>query len=241
MSRITKRLYILVALLLVGYSMIWLLPKSTERKLTCLERHLPHQVATFVGQDRSVTGKELEILSKDTEFERLGYRDTRKPNQPEIEASIVFSGTDLNNSIHRPERCLRSQGWNFVKERKIIVKNALADGSDVPFREIVCTKPVRGKGGREFEVMRVQYYTFFGHSVITESHYGRTIQDMSDRLFKGFDQQWAYATFSMPVTEHYAKQGLMAVEDTLSLEDSEAVLRDFIQQLLPLVVKKPTN
>jgi hypothetical protein len=164
-------------------------------------------------------------LAKDTEFERARYINLEAPSHPPVEVSIVFSGKDLNNSIHRPERCLKSQGWNFEKERKVMVPGAMPDGSDMPFREIVCSKPVRLENGKEITIRRVQYYTFFGHTVVVEGHYARTLQDMKDRLFKGYDQQWAYATFSIPVTQAY------------NVKESEAILAAFIKELAPLVVK----
>jgi len=236
---VVRRLYLLAAFMAVGFSVIWLLPKSETMRLSCLSRHLPMQFGTMSGKRVEVTGKELQILAKDTEFERAEYRDVTKPYQPAVEVSVVFSGKDLNNSIHRPERCLRSQGWNFIKERSVVVKNAFADGSDLPLREIVCKKPVALEDGRTIESMRVQYYTFFGHYSITDSHYGRTFQDMKDRLFNGYDQQWAYATFSVPVTKIYADQGLN-IDSThvFSLEQSEQILEHFIRQLAPLVVDR---
>ena len=235
--QITRRLYILAAFLLIGFSMIWLLPKSEEMKPSRLARNLPMQFESMRGKSTSVTGEELKILAKDTEFERARYVNLDHPSRPAIEVSVVFSGKDLNNSIHRPERCLKAQGWNFELERKILVKGAMPDGSDMPFREIVCSKPVKLEDGREITVKRVQYYTFFGHSVVVEGHYGRTMQDMKDRLFKGYDQQWAYATFSLPVTQTYADQGLMRPgQKAYTLEESEAILADFIQKLAPLVV-----
>ena len=233
-----KRLYTLAVFLAAGFSMIWLLPKSGEMKPSRLARNLPMQVGVFQGKKVTVTGEELRILAKDTEFERAQYRNEGYPSQPAVEVSFVFSGKDINNSIHRPERCLRSQGWNFIKERKIIIKEALADGGDLPMREIVCAKPVRLESGKPIKIMRVQYYTFFGHTVITEDHYGRTFQDMKDRLFKGYDQQWAYATFSMPVTQVYAEQGLIKPEAAFTLEQSEKMLEEFIRKLAPLVIDK---
>lgn len=236
-SAVVRRLYILAAFLAVGFSMIWLLPKSGEMKSSRLSRDLPMQFGAMIGKSRTVTGKELEILAKDTEFERAQYFNQDHPSRPPVEVSVVFSGKDLNNSIHRPERCLRSQGWNFTKERKVFIKGAMPDGSDMPFREIVCVKPIQLEDGSVIKVMRVQYYTFFGHTTITEDHYGRTWQDMKDRLFNGYDQQWAYATFSIPVTQAYADQGLTKPgEKTYTLEESEAILTDFIQQLAPHVV-----
>lgn len=236
MNTITKRLYILVVLQVLGFSAIWLLPKSGVMKPSRLARHLPIQFGTMKGGKVAVTGEELKILAKDTEFERIQYTDLAKPNQPVVEVSVVFSGKDINNSIHRPERCLQAQGWNFVKQRKIVLKDILSDGDELPLREIVCVKTIRLEDGREIDVMRVQYYTFFGHKKITEDHYGRTLQDMKDRLFKGYDQQWAYATFSMPVTQVYADQGLIDSSKALTLEQSEEILTNFIRALAPLVI-----
>jgi hypothetical protein len=237
-SGVSRRLYILAAFLAVGFSMIWLLPKSESMKLSRLARNLPMQFGSMTGKKVEVTGKELDILAKDTEFERAQYMNTQNPNQPAVEVSVVFSGKDLNNSIHRPERCLQSQGWNFTKQRKVVLKGALPDGSDLPFREIVCQQSVKLENGKTIKTMRVQYYTFFGHTAVTEDHYGRTLQDMKDRLFKGYDQQWAYATFSMPVTQIYAEQGLMEGPGVFTLEQTEKMLEDFIRQLAPHVVDK---
>ncbi len=205
-----------------------------------LVRNLPLQFGSMQGRQVAVTGEELKILAKDTIFERASYVNIQNRQQPSIEVSVVFSGKDLNNSIHRPERCLKSQGWNFSKERKVVVKGAMPDGSDMPFREIVCTKPVKLPDGRVVNIMRVQYYTFLGHVVITESHYERTLQDMKDRLFKGYDQQWAYATFSMPVTKFEADQGFSRAQGwgVFTLEESEEMLENFIRQLSPLVIDK---
>jgi len=236
---IINRVYILTMILAIGFSLIWVLPKSESMKLSCLSRHLPMQFDTMIGKRVEVTGKELQILAKDTEFERTQFSNKANRYHPPVEVSVVFSGKDLNNSIHRPERCLRSQGWNFVKERTVTLANVFPDGSDLPVREIVCKKPVMREDGSSFEAMRVQYYTFFGHTGITESHYGRTFQDMKDRLFKGYDQQWAYATFSIPVTKIYADQGLMRDgPGVFTLEQSEEILEQFIRKLGPLVVDR---
>ena len=233
---VVRRLYILAAFLAVGFSIVWILPRSGDMKPSRLMHNLPMAVDGFHGQKTAVTGEELRILAKDTEFVRAQYVNLTKPHAPKLEASVVFSGKDINNSIHRAERCLRSQGWNFLVEKKVEFKNALADGSDLPLRAILCSKLVTLKDGREINVQRLQYYTFFGHETITESHYTRTFTDMKDRLFKGYDQQWAYATFSMPVTQVYADQGLIDSSQALNLEQTEQILEDFIRELAPLVI-----
>lgn len=237
MNTVSKRLYLLAAFMGVGFSAIWLLPKSGDMKLSRLERHLPMRFDMMRGAKKKVTGEELKILAKDTEFERVEYVDLQNPSHPQVEVSVVFSGKDINNSIHRPERCLKSQGWNFTKQRKIVLRGALPGGGNLPMREIVCDQTI-SRDGKKIKVRRLQYYTFFGHTAITEDHYGRTLQDMKDRLLKGYDQQWAYATFSMPVTGVYAEQGLIPSESAFSLEQSEEMLEAFIRKLIPLVVDR---
>ena len=176
-----------------------------------------------------------------------------------VTASIVFSGVDINNSIHRPEVCLRVQGWNFVSERHLILKGVLPDGGDLPVKEIVAVKPRHKKminpedgskpiedksyqyeiNGEKIVDMMVQYHTFVGHDVITDSVYRRTLVDIKDRLLKGVDQQWAYVTFSTTVSQHLVDQGILIPEkQRQSLEQSREAMQKLIKQLMPKMLKK---
>lgn len=243
MNEFSKRLCVLAGILTVGLSAMWMMPRQGERKLSFLSQELPVAFGEWHGVRGRPAGKELEILAQDTEFSRMSYSHLDKPP---VEVSVVFSGRDVNNSIHRPERCLKAQGWNFIQERTIIIKEALADGRDVPFREIICKKPSIGKdreplllaNGEQRHDYRIQYYTFFGASEAVASHYGRTFIDAKDRLFSGVDQQWAYATFSLPILKEYAEQGIDMPEHLreFGIEESEEVLSEIIAELLPLVV-----
>lgn len=238
-----KKLVVLLLLFGVGCSLIWVLPREGERRLSCLSPELPLELGLWKGKKGRPSPAEVSILSQDTEFSRMSYSHATKPP---VEVSVVFSGRDINNSIHRPERCLKAQGWNFLVERTVKVENVLADGVAVSFREIVCSKPRLDKerkpvmldSGEQMHDYLIQYYTFFGHADIVEGHYQRTFIDMRDRLFGGFDQQWAYATFSAPVMAEYARQGF-AMEDYIAaydIEKSKALLEEVIRELLPNAV-----
>ena len=52
-----------------------------------------------------------------------------------VQASIVLSGHDLNDSIHRPERCLPAQGFKELKLEPRILKT---EQGDVPITRIRC-------------------------------------------------------------------------------------------------------
>src|SRR5205085_2637044 len=88
-----------------------------------IELVLPEQLGKWVGRDQEITQKERDVLAKDTSFARKLYIDGRGR---EVFASIVMSGQDLDNSIHRPERCLPAQGWSIVDSR--LVKISTSDG-----------------------------------------------------------------------------------------------------------------
>ncbi len=69
---------------------------------------LPAQVGRWTGQEAPVSTEELAGLAPDTQFARQWYTDLAGDR---IYVSIVLSGADMANSIHRPERCLVAQGW----------------------------------------------------------------------------------------------------------------------------------
>lgn len=247
MNIIQKRIVVLAGVMALGFSTVWLLPDAGEMRPSRLARHLPLEFDSFHGTRVAVTGREREILAADTEFERVSYVDTQDQSVPRYEVSVVFSGKDLNNSIHRPEVCLHAQGWNFERQENVTVGNALKNGGAIPFRKIVCTrpvfhpetnKPVILPNGKQLYARRLQYYTFLGHTEITQGHYERTILDMKDRLFRGYDQTWAYVTFSMEVTGAFAEQGALRGK-SYNLAETEGMLDSFIRKLAPLVVDAP--
>lgn len=176
-----------------------------------------------------------------------------------VTTSIVFSGEDLNNSLHRPEVCLRVQGWNFASERHIVLKGVLPDGGDLTVKEIVATKPRTKRmtnpkdgskpvedtsypyelNGKPIEDMLIQYHTFVGHEVFTDSVYKRTLVDIKDRLLKGVDQQWAYVTFSTTVSQHHVDQGIqLSDKKTQTLDESREALQKLIAELMPKMIKE---
>lgn len=246
MDQVVKRLWVLLVILSVGFSLIWMLPKQKEMQASRLSKDLPERVGDWESEKRDVSAEELKILAADTEFARRFYRNDSESGFPGVEVSVVFSGRDINNSLHRPEVCLRAQGWNLVGERSIELPDMLDDGSALPVRELVCVRPRIGREGEEppknkfgepvYDMM-IQYYTYFGTERIVSGHYERTFADIQARLFQGYDQQWAYATFSVPVTSIYRDQGFELPEHQIfDQAQSSERMEQFMRSLLPSVV-----
>ena len=248
-----KRTSILLGVIVFMFGLLFLLPSTPGMKPSRLSKNLPEDFENWLGVPREPGELEKKVLAKDTEFRRMEYRDKNRKS-PSIEASIVFSGKNLSQSIHRPEVCFRAQGWTFVHENYLSLDGILPDGHLLPVKEMICKRPAMmgsaeeggvptpylNKDGEQVFLWRVFYYTFFGHEEIVAGHYERTLSDMKDRLIGGYDQRWAYATFSSFITSKYADQGLVSPDvETFDENETKVLLVDFLKELLPKIVADP--
>lgn len=167
--------------------------------------------------------QERQILAADTRFSKARYtRLSRVPwekQSPAVEVSIVYSGQDMNSSIHRPERCLPAQGHMDVQGTKSEI--TLADGKVVKLTRLSSRIPMPEH--RELRLHFIHYYLFVGNKSIHHTHMGRTLQDILDRVLLGQVQQWAY----------FQAGTCWAPELGISEEEADHRLRLLISELLP--------
>lgn len=245
-----KQIIVLMGIVVVFLGILLAMPSAPGMKPSRLAKDLPETIGNWEGKPQEPGAAERKILAADTEFERMNYVDLDDRKTP-IEVSIVFSGKNITQSIHRPEICLRSQGWEFIEENYISLEGVLPGGASLPVKELICRKqrmreegdawvPATNPKGEPFYDWRSSYYTFFGHEKIVSGHYERTIEDMKDRLFKGYDQRWAYATFSSTITSKYVEQGInIGNWPSADEKETKALLCEFLRELFPLVVSDP--
>lgn len=246
-----KRATILLMVVLSFVGIVLAFPKGAQMRASRLAKELPEQFGDWSGRPQEPGEREKAVLAGDTEFERMQYYHLGGIKPP-VEVSIVFSGKNLSQSIHRPEVCLRAQGWNFISERYYTWDDILPNGERLPVKEMICRiarmkkgdngdpVPILLENGEQSYEWRSFYYTFFGHSKIVAGHYQRTGEDIKDRLFKGYDQRWAYATVSSFISQKYADQGQqLGSLEILNEEQTKEHIKEFLQELLPMIVADP--
>ncbi|MGI9089246.1 MAG: exosortase C-terminal domain/associated protein EpsI [Chthoniobacterales bacterium] len=220
----TKRLLLLQALLVLGLGAVFLLPKVANSSPQGIELKLPTDVGGWFGEDQKITEMELQVLARDTEFARKMYTNGRGD---QIFASIVLSGQDLDNSIHRPERCLPAQGWSIADSR--VVKIPIPES---PVHELGVTRLHNLRkvavDGHTVTIYGLNYYWFVGANDITPSHLQRTYIDIRDRILHGYNQRWAYITVAATVTKGLTQFGR-------SEEETDALIQQFIAELFPKI------
>lgn len=188
----TKRLGFLVVFIGLGMSAVLLMPKSSAQPTGIILR-LPAELLDWTGRDEEVTTKEKETLGLGTEFARKRYRNTNPRTPIEALVSIVLSGRDMSNSIHRPERCLEAQGWAVLGSSQMTI--------DVPRRGSFPLTRLRIKRDTVNEQTHehrtedgISFYWFVGEREISGGHWSCRAIDYKDRFLRGVDQRWAFIT-----------------------------------------------
>lgn len=228
-----NRLLILQALLACGLGTIFFIPRQTKLQPCRVRMELPDTLGAMVGKSSPVTKEEHEILAEDTEFCRKVYDDGFGGH---VLVSIVLSGHDLDNSIHRPERCLRAQGWTSVASTSMTLPVAAAPGGKLPVMRLHEMMPTRLDNGQMVQVHNLNYYWFVGYSDITASHFEREYLDMKDRLLHGYNQRWAYVTVACNITK-----GMQADGGGKDEEETDAMLQKVIAEVYPLIVPEQAS
>lgn len=198
---------------------------------------IPTYFGSWQTESYPASAREISILADDTKFakakcglrriEEVSYITGKAPIDI-ADLSVVLSGYDLANSIHRPERCMPAQG-----HRGLISSGselALDNGRTIPLTRLLSKQDISyGPPEDRKHVTRdcITYYFFVGAEQITADHTERTLIDIVDRVAKGEAQRWAYITASMPYRETTNRQ----LGDLPSLEMADTKIRKLLQEL----------
>lgn len=214
------------ALLALLLSSIFILPRQEQLMESSISPDLPvgFDLPGWKGIKIQESEVERSSLAADTRFSKAQYTQPRRvfweQEKPHVEVSIVYSGSDMNASIHRPERCLPSQG--HVNLQTSASELRLADGRLLTLTRLTSRVPLPNRDDG-LTLNFVSYYVFIGHGTMHHTHIGRTLQDMYDRVTRGYVQRWAY----------FQANSYWAPELNLTEEETDRRVRALISELLP--------
>lgn len=225
------RALIPAAVLVLMLGIIFMLPQKDVLVEASISPDMPTgtQLAGWYGQKTQESEAERNILAADTKFSKVNYRAATLDDfgfsdsqSPIIDASIVFSGQDMNASIHRPELCLPSQGFRNLTGRPATIE--LSNGKTLNFTRLSSERPRSEKRGDS--VHFIHYYIFVGKGHIKSTHLQRVMQDMYDRLFTGTVERWAYFQIGTYWGENVG----------ITEEEADRNLHRLISSLLPRII-----
>lgn len=219
-------------------SIIYLLPLDVNLLPSAISPELPYgaELDGWYGEKTQESERERSILAADTVFSKAIYRQCRPSTPadytflsgadrdsglikfgPEISVSIVYSGSDMNNSIHRPERCLPAQGHQDL--RSSTQEFELKNGRRISFTRISSfTLPEKKT---DPPLQHIHYYVFVGSNRVCHSHLSRVLYDIWDRVAVGQPQRWAY----LQIGSYWGGNS------NITEEESDAALQRLITEL----------
>jgi hypothetical protein len=224
--------WILPAVMIGGLGSVHFLPKVGAIAPSAARMELPDSNAGWFLEKRTATQDEIKTLGPETEFSKAACLRAR-PGEfnaegmavPDlIDLSVVLSGSDLNTSIHRPERCMPAQGHSITGSEKVRIRSKA--GREFGATRLVSHRTLSGEstGGADRKLRCITYYFFIGHDAVTADHLERTLIDMKDRLLRGMDQRWAYVAASALYGE------IPWIDKPVSEEEADGKLRGFLEE-----------
>ncbi len=220
-----RKLIICQALLGIGLGSIYLLPRGYKIRESAVIMILPNTVDEWFGESMETSEVVINALADDTNYAQSQYKRRTPGTEDKIDitsAFVVLSGDDMNNSIHRPERCLAAQGFEILSSEEILIP--INEKYNVPTRRLLSKHLRTG-------VKQISYYWFTGAKKITASHYNRTFTDIFDRLTTGTNQRWAFVNITSPIIEDRNAHPF-AVH---SIEETDQLISEFISNIFILI------
>jgi hypothetical protein len=212
----------------IGFSTVFLLPKSAAQPYGVIFK-LDTKVGDWIGKDQEILQKERDTLGVGTEFARKFYTNDWLQRAPGygVLVSMVLSGQDMSNSIHRPERCLDAQGWTRLGSDAVQIN--LPNKGSFPVTRLHNRMTRKTEQGTRV-THAYSYYWFVGEREITATHWGRWLTDNSDRLLRGVNQRWAFITVTgiIPPQPDEARQAEAG-------KFTDETVRKFIAELAPAI------
>ena len=134
------------------------------------------EIAGFTSEPVEVSEAELTVLPTDTQFDKRSYRNA---DGVQFLVSGVIGGRS-KSSVHRPELCLPSQGFQMSAPRNTTV-------AGVDWHRVTLAR--RDAPSTGFA------YTFFNQAGYrTSSHIRRIFRDVIDRSLLGRIDRWVMVT-----------------------------------------------
>lgn len=229
----TLKILLLPFLLAVMLGGIYLMPRKGMVQDSSISMDLPTGMNPdgWHGTRRQESEQERSILAADTEFSKADYvqeipisLDAPETAPVLCRVSIVKSGHDLNNSIHRPERCLPAQGHFNLTGTKVEVP--VEGHGTIRMTKLKSQQNITPDQPQPVILDSMHYYVFIGHHHMTEDHLARTMTDMKDRMLYGVDQRWCYFQIST------AYGDIIKVPEEEARKQTERLISQLLSQLV---------
>lgn len=215
-----------LSLFLLSAVTIWLCINSPQPEVgdhKGVIMNLPTHVLNYTSKRDKVGDAEREILPPDTEFEKRTYYSNTEGSW--LNCTIVLAGQD-RTSIHRPEICLKAQGWDLIGGESGVRHINLQNGQSLDVMDLALERLHEDDQGKLRKIKAHYYFWFVGKDKTTPFHTTRILTTAFDNIFRSVNHRWAYVSVMMFVENSFRPTGL---DD----DQTQERIRSFIAEAAP--------
>jgi Protein of unknown function (DUF3485) len=200
----SNRTILVVALLMIGGAALGINRMKGNQRLTPpgiktspipgsqrLAIYLPEQVLDYDSVLIPTDTNMLLYLPHDTSFATRQYRRA----QDSLVMNVVLMGTD-RTSIHKPQFCLRGQGWDIDGGHSDFDKVRIESPHpyDLPVMKLLNSRDFTDAQGNIIKLRGIYVYWFVADNDLTADHWTR-MRNMATHLLRtGELERWAYVS-----------------------------------------------
>ena len=194
---------------------------------------LPDQFGSREGARISVSYQEAKTLPGDTEYFKMSYTPPSEFGSQvnfwdSLSATLILSGTD-RRSLHEPEICLDSQGWEIVRRVPVTIDTS---GGPLEVMNLELGKwlisagdYVRDKAGNKVRIRAHYIYWWVSKDSSTAFTDKRVLQTVLDNFLRNKNARWGYPSVFL-----YADPTKPGAE---SFKEARQVGLDFVRTYAP--------
>lgn len=149
---------------------------------------LPERVFEYTSTNVEPPAVMTNTLPQDTS---IATRHYVAPDGFAVQMTVVLMGTD-RTSIHKPEFCLTSQGWQILARDLDELRLAAPRACALPVQRFTTQFTGQDPAGRLMRLGGVYVFWFVAENRVTASHTDRVRQAAVDLLSTGVMPRWAY-------------------------------------------------
>lgn len=220
---------------------------------------LPPSYQDVEGDEVQMGSEEKRWLPKDTSFFKFTYPDSEYLREARrlrelggrdgveqaemfdllakrygLSATLIVAGSD-SRSLHRPEVCLRAQGWAITKREVVVVETTAGPLEVMDYHLSMIPKDRSGNPYLDEDGQPVKYFSHYvfwwvGPGATTPSYKEKVISETFNSILKGRRERWAYPSVMVWENPNEGK-GAQAVAQKKAYSYIAEVAPDFQRSL----------
>lgn len=152
---------------------------------------LPEDIDQIKSMPWPITIQELDWLPPDTTYGRRRYLAPGGHFLSDL--NVVVMGKD-RTSIHKPQYCLPSGGFEISSEETITLPITLKDGSEQKAQLIRAGRTFKNAEGQNQEIGALFFYYFVTDGQTTPDHVDMLWRISRELVLSGKTQRWGYVS-----------------------------------------------